>query len=63
MDISLTSHMNPFGSYRDILRMNDMNDGPAQDSNPQPLANQANTLPTELLGLAEKSHHESCHMQ
>ena len=33
--------------------MNDMNDdGPARDSNPQPLAYQANALPTELLGLA-----------
>ena len=33
--------------------MNDMNDdGPAQDSNPQPLAYQGNALPTELLGLA-----------
>ena len=31
--------------------MNDMNDnGPARDSNPQPLADQANALPTELLG-------------
>ena len=29
-----------------------MNDGPAWDSNPQPLANQANALPTDLLGLA-----------
>ena len=34
--------------------MNDMNDGPLQDSNPQPLAYQANALPTELLGLAKK---------
>ena len=33
--------------------MNDMNDhGPAQDSNPQPIAYQANALLTELLGLA-----------
>ena len=33
--------------------MNDMNDdGPAWDLNPQPLAYQANALPTELLGLA-----------
>ena len=32
--------------------MNDMNDGAAQDSNPQPIAYQANALPTELLGLA-----------
>ena len=30
--------------------MNDMNDGSAQDLNPQPLAYQANALPTELLG-------------
>ena len=34
--------------------MNDMNDGPARDSNPQPLAYQANALPTEQLGLAEE---------
>ena len=34
--------------------MNDMNnDGPALDSNPQPLAYQANALPTELLGLTQ----------
>ena len=32
--------------------MNDMNDRPARDSNPQPLAYHANALPTELLGLA-----------
>ena len=32
--------------------MNDMNDGPARNLNPQPLAYQANALPTVLLGLA-----------
>ena len=54
MDISLTSYFNLFGSYRDILsQMNDMNDGPARDSNPLPLPYQANALPTELLGLAD----------
>ena len=38
--------------------MNDMNDdGPAQESNPQPLAYQANALSTELLGLAETIWH------
>ena len=43
---------------RDIIHiyptlMNDMNDdGPARDSNPQPLTYQADALPTELLGLA-----------
>ena len=34
--------------------MNDMNDGPARDLYPQPLAYQANALPTELLGLAKE---------
>ena len=51
MDISLTSHINPFGSYRHT-QINDMNDGPTLNLNPQPLAYQANALPTELLGLA-----------
>ena len=37
--------------------MNDMNDGPARDSNPQPLACKASTLPTELLGLADQLRH------
>ena len=39
--------------------MNDMNDGPAQDSNPQHIAYQANALPTELLepaGLFTQTH-------
>ena len=34
--------------------MNDMNDGPARDSNLQPLVYQANALPKEL---------QSCHME
>ena len=33
--------------------MNEMNDGPARDLNPQPSVYQANALPTELLGLAD----------
>ena len=53
MDISLMSHINPFGSYKRHTLMNDMNDdGPAQDLNRQPLAYQVNALLTELLGLA-----------
>ena len=52
MEISITSHINPCGSYIHTL-MNDMNDGPAQDSNPPPLAYKVNALPTELQGLAD----------
>ena len=51
MDISLTTHINPlwvlyiYLIYTQMYDMNEMNDGPAQDSNPQPLAYQATALP------------------
>ena len=41
--------------------MKDMNDGPARDSNPLPLAYQANALPTELLELASYMKKEKLH--
>ena len=51
MDISLTTHINPlwvlyiYLIYTQMYDMNEMNDGPARDSNPQPLAYQATALP------------------
>ena len=51
MDISLTTHINPlwvlyiYLIYTQMYDMNEMNDGPARDSNPQPLAYQASALP------------------
>ena len=48
MDISLTFHINPLQFLQIHTQMNDMNemnDGPARDLNPQPLAYQATALP------------------
>ena len=47
MEVSLPSHIN----YLCVLQrhMNDMKDRPAWNLNPEPIANQANALPTEVL--------------
>ena len=51
MDNSLTTHINPlwvlyiYLIYTQMYDMNEMNDGPARDSNPQPLVYQATALP------------------